>query len=164
MKVKEIVLIALLSALEFVIFSSFSYVLYLELITFVIVVIALNFSLRVSILSSLVFALINILFVQGIQFWSAGYLVIYPTYSLIVGLNKKYLTSSLVVSVICGFLSFLTGQLLQIPFMLLSSHITFLYIILGLKTSLIQGIISGISCFILFKHVVRVLNSYARRI
>jgi len=64
----------------------------------------------------------------------------------------------------CGFLSFLTGQLVQLPFMLISEKITVIYVLMGLKTSLIQGFMSMALCAICYKPIAAVLNHMERRL
>ena len=61
-------------------------------------------------------------------------------------------------------LSFLTGQLVQLPFMLISGKITAIYILMGLKTSLIQGFMSMALCAICYKPIAAVLNHMERRL
>ena len=151
LKVYDLCLVALLAGIEYVIFNSFSNILYLELITFTICLFALSFSKEMAILASILFGSIMLIF-NGINFWNIMYIFIYPSYSLIIALLKKYLLKyEWLLCLICGFLSFLTGQLLQLPFMLFSQKLTILYVIMGLKTSLLQGAISFIACKILFK-------------
>ena len=160
MKVRELCFIAIMAAIEMVVFTSFSFVLYLEFITFTIIVFAMVFSKRAAIFSSIVFGMLNMILIQGITPWSICYLLIYPCYSWMISSFKKYLSCHfMVLCLACGFFSFLSGQLLQLPFLLFSKYVTVFYLIIGLKTSLIQGTISGISCFILYKPISKVLGS-----
>ena len=93
------------------------------------------------------------------------YCLIYPLYSLIVGCSRNFLNRHFFVLVFtCGFLSFLTGQLVQLPFMLISDKITLIYMLLGLKTSLIQGGMSMALCAICYKPIAAVLNHMERRL
>ena len=164
MKVKELCFIAVIAAIESVVFTSFSFVLYLECITLTIVLFAMVFKTRQAVLGAIVFGLLN-LTVQGVAPWSIMYLLIYPTYSLLISLSKNYLSKHFIIlCIVCGLLSFSTGQLVQLPFMLISKHITFYYILAGLKTSLIQGIVVGISCFICYKPIYMVLKPIERRL
>ncbi|MCI5773085.1 MAG: cytochrome B [Erysipelotrichaceae bacterium] len=158
LRVYDLCLIALLASLEYVIFISFSNILYLELITFVICLFAVSFKPQVTFLASLIFALIMLVF-NGVNFWNLMYLVIYPSYSLLVGsLRRWYQRYPWALFITCGFLSFLTGQLLQLPFILFSKKLTVLYLLIGLKTSLLQGAISMIACSLLFKPCYKVLT------
>ncbi len=164
MKVKELCFIAVIAAIEFVVFTSFSFVLYLECITVTIMLFATTFSTKQAVLGSLIFTLVN-LTIQGVAPWSIMYILIYPTYSLLIGLSKKFLNKHFILlCILCGFLSFLTGQLVQIPFILVSKHITIYYILAGLKVSIPQGIVTGCFCFLIYKPIYAILNSITRRL
>lgn len=163
MNVRELCWIGCMAAVEMIVFSSFSFILYIEFITFTVVIFAMIFSRRMAILSSVVFGILNMILIQGITPWSIGYLIIYPMYSLIISSFKPILRNHFILlCIVCGFFSFLTGQLLQLPFMLFSKYLTIFYIIAGLKTSLIQGMVSSISCMVLYKPTERVLKIIER--
>lgn len=164
MKTKELCYIAVIAAIESVVFTSFSFILYLECITFTILVFSMTFQTKQAVLGSVVFTIIN-LSIQGVTPWSIMYCLIYPTYSLCIGLSKNFIGKHLIIlSLICGFLSFLSGQLLQLPFMLISENVTIIYILLGLKTSLVQGILSAGLCFICYQPVSLVLKRVGGRL
>ncbi len=164
MKARKLTRIAIMACIEQVVFGSFSEILYLECITLTLVLFALVFEWKEAVLAAVVFGFLNILLKQGVTPWSMMYLIIYPCYSALVGSLKKTLLKhfSLIV-VLTGFLSFLTGQLLQLPFLLFSKKMTLLYLILGLKTSLIQGGLSAAACLLLFHPLFRVLQRIERK-
>ena len=54
--------------------------------------------------------------------------------------------------------AFLTGQLVDLPFLLFSKTITILYLVMGLKTSLIQGCLTFIVTLFLWEPVIHVLE------
>lgn len=164
MKVKELCFIAVIAAIEFIVFTSFSFVLYLECITITIILFATIFSTKQAVLGSLIFSLVNLV-MQGVTPWSIMYVLIYPTYSLFIGIFKNYLNKHFIIlCILCGILSFLTGQLVQIPFILISKHITIYYILAGLKVSIPQGIITGSFCFLCYKPLYAVLQPIIRRL
>lgn len=164
MKARELCYIAVIAAIESVVFTSFSFVLYLECITLTIVLFAMTFETRQAVLGAVVFTIVN-LCMQGITPWSMMYCFIYPAYSLFIGISKQFFHKHfLLLCIVCGCLSFLTGQLLQIPFLLVSSKITLLYIITGLKTSLLQGCLSGLCCMFCYQPIYAVLKQITRRI
>ena len=163
MTVKQVTRVAIMACIEFVIFGSFSDILYLECITLTILLFGLAFDKKEALLASIVFPIINMAMRQGVTPWSLMYLVIYPCYTVLIGLLRKPLLKHFWLSVlICGFLSFLTGQLVQLPFLLVSKRITLIYLIVGLKTSLIQGAVSALACLLLFKPCYRVLKQIER--
>lgn len=161
MSVRLIVHSALIGALELTVFTAFSGILYLEAVTFTIVCVALCFDRRTAVFSSVCFCILNMVLIQGITPWSLMYLAIYPVYSLIVSGLQKYRLSRLQAALVTGFLSFLTGQLLQIPWLMVSRILAAGYLLLGLQTSLIQGGLSAALTWCLFEPVCKILRQIA---
>jgi len=149
--VREIVLIATLACIQYIAFTSFSYILYLEVITMTTVLIAMSFKERDVVFASIVFGLVNLV-LTSITPWSLMYLFIYPSYSLIIAKSNSFLKRHfLILCTLTGLFSFLTGQLLQLPFILFSKNLTVIYLIAGLKVSIPQFIMSFLLCFLTFK-------------
>lgn len=162
MKAKELCYIAVMAAIESVVFTSFSFVLYLECITFTIVLFAMCFETKQAVLGAIVFSIVN-LSMQGVTPWSMMYCLIYPLYSLFIGISKPFLQKHFwLLCFLCGCLSFLTGQLVQIPFLLISKKITILYILAGLKISCIQGCLSAFCCMICYQPIYTILKKITR--
>lgn len=90
MKARELCFIAVIASIEAVVFTSFSFILYLECITFTIVLFAMIFQTRQAVLGAVVFTILN-LSMQGITPWSLMYCLIYPLYSLFVGCSRNFL-------------------------------------------------------------------------
>ncbi|WP_302953038.1 cytochrome B, partial [Holdemania filiformis] len=149
MSVKQIARIAIMAAMMAVVFTMFSQVLYLEAITLTIAVLALTFERREVFYGALVFTLVNML-VQGVSIWTFAYCLIYPVYALLFGSLKPVLRRHRWAAVaLVGLCSFATGQLLDLPFILFSPKVTLIYIVLGLKTSVIQGLVSALEALFL---------------
>ena len=149
--VREIVLIATLACIQYVAFTSFSFVLYLEVITMTTVLLAMSFKRRDVVLASIIFGIINIILTAPTP-WALMYLFIYPTYSLLVSTFKLILSKHFILlCTITGLFSFLTGQLLQLPFILFSKNLTILYFIAGFKVSIPQFIMSFLLCLLTYK-------------
>lgn len=158
MTCKELVRIPVLGCIQFCVFYMFSDILYLEMITLITVLFAMVFTKKEAILGSLIFAILNILMKQGLTIWSFMYLIIYPSYSLIACLIKPLAKKNdVIVIILCFVMSFMTGQLMQLPFMLISKKATMIYIIIGLKTSLIQAVITLIISGLLYKKLYQAL-------
>ncbi len=160
MKVKDLTKTSLFGCLQFLVFYLFSDILYLEMITITTVLIALVFPRKQSVYGSIVFGVLNILLKQGLTSWSIMYLLIYPTYSLITSFikNKKLRNNIYFIAFIAFFFSFMTGQLVQLPYMLVAKNITYIYILIGLKTSIIQASITGIITLFLYKPLYKTLK------
>ena len=163
MSVRRLVVIAFTAAIQYICFSSFSFILYLEVITFITVSFAMVFPRYDAILASLIFTMVNLL-TMGFTPWTFMYLLIYPVYSFITASLSGILYRRFCLLVIlCGLFSFLTGQLVQIPFMLFSKHITVYYIISGLRVSVPQGFMAAALCYLLFRPLNHVLVKIKER-
>lgn len=155
MKTKELTRISFMAAILACVFQLCSNVIYFECITFTIVVFSCTFPQKDVILACVIFALLNMIFL-GITPWTLMYLLIYPLYARgLTGKKEYFLQHPFTLYCLCGCLSFLTGQLLDLPYLLFSGRITLLYMIMGLRTSVIQGIISFLLCMFLFDPLMR---------
>lgn len=159
MKTHEVTRIAFLSAMLACIFQMFANILYVEMITFTILLFACVFSRRDVILACIVFGCIN-MFIQGITIWSFLYVLIYPMYALLFASIKKIcLKHPFLLALVCGLCSCFTGLLLDLPYLLFSDKVTLVYLVMGLKTSLMQGILSFVICMFLFDPLYHRLGS-----
>ena len=163
MKTRELTRIALMGTILYVVFQAFSDILYLEMITFTILAFSQVFTRRETVLSCLLFAAVHLL-LHGIMFWNIAYLIIFPTYGLLFSASRGLLDRHPgFVPFYGAFFSFLTGQLVDLPFLLLSDTVTVLYMIMGLKTSLIQGCLTFLTLLFLFEPIKKVLLQIERR-
>ncbi len=161
---KKITLIAILGGIQYVAFTSMSLVMYLEVITTVTVTFAMVFERRDSFVASLVFGSIYLL-TMGPTPWGLMYFIIYPCYSLLIGTLKPVLQRHfLLLCFITGLLSFMTGQLLQLPFIIFSKEVTLLYMIMGLRVSLIQFVLSSCFIFLTYKKISGALFYLKRKL
>lgn len=164
MVAKQLTRIAMMACILSVAFTCCSQILYLEIITLTLALFAFVFTKKEVVLAALVFAIVNML-IQGISIWTMMYAIIYPIYALILASSKKFLLKHRMVLVfVVSFFSFLTGQLLDLPFILFSSKVTIFYILLGLKTSLIQGALTAIEGLFLFDPLYNSLILIERKI
>lgn len=164
LSVKELCVVSIMACIEAAVFNVFSNILYLEGITLTILLFSSVFKRRCGILAAVVYGLVNMI-VNGVTPWSMMYLLIYPCYSLLGScLNAAFKDHLIPWCILCAFLSFLTGQLLQLPFLLVSDKVTIFYLITGLKTSLIQGGLSAVLCFLTFRPLRDVLKRIERRL
>lgn len=153
MNTKQLATVSLLVACMFVAYTLFSSVLYLEVITFTTVLIACLFPLKLSMMASFCFGLLHIV-LNGVFPWTVMFIAIFPLYSFLGYTLRHQLIHNGVLTILIGFLfSFLIGQLVDLPFLLFSGKITVLYIIMGLKTSLLQGLMSAFLYAFLFEKV-----------
>ena len=163
MTVKQLARIALMAAMMQVVFTMFSGILYLEAITLTVAVIAVVFPRKEAVLAALVFTLTNML-IQGVSVWTFAYCLIYPVYALIFSLARNVILKHWGLAVVMVALcSFATGQLLDLPFILFSPKVTMIYVLLGLKTSFLQGALSALEALFLFDPLVDRLTRIERK-
>lgn len=163
MKTRDVTRIAFMAVILCCVFQMFANILYIECITFTILLFSCVFSKRDACMACIVFSFLNMLML-GVTPWTLLYLLIYPLYAFCIASSKHgLLKHPICLYSVCGILSFLTGQVLDLPFLLFSKEVTMLYILLGLKTSIIQGILSFVSCMFLFDPMYRRLSHIEER-
>ena len=100
--VKQLCVISIIACIEAVVFTSFSQLLYLEAITLTVLMFAVVFDKRISLMGALVYGLVNMV-INGITPWTFMYFLIYPCYTLIVIAMKPVLKDCILgYSVLCG--------------------------------------------------------------
>lgn len=157
MTTRELTRIAMMGTLLYIVFHAFSNILYLELITFTILSFSQVFAKRDTVLACVLFASLHML-LHGVLIWNIAYLLIFPAYGYLFASMKRLFKGHLLVTALAaGICSFLIGQLVDLPFILFSKTITVLYLLLGLKTSLIQGSLTFIATLFLYEPVQNVL-------
>ena len=165
MNVRQMAHMALMAAILYAVFQAFSNILYLEMITFTILCFAHVFTRKEVVVSCILFACIQIL-LNGLTLWNVAYLLIFPLYGWIFSKSRDFLKKRLwanallagVLGVRIVLAAFLTGQLVDLPFLLFSKTVTMLYMLMGLKTSLIQGCLTFIVTLFLWEPVTHVLE------
>lgn len=163
MSVKQLTRIAFLGSLLYIVFHSFSNFLYIEMITFTLCSFSLVFSRKEVVIASFLFGMIQILF-HGLMFWNVMYILIYPTYAYLCATYRSFfMRHKIGFYMIGGFFSFLTGQLVELPFLLVSKKVTLIYMLMGLKTSLIQGCITFLEFLMLHDPVQQLLERIEQR-
>ncbi len=161
---KKMALIAILGCVQYVSFMSLSFIPYLEVITSVTVCFAMVFSTRDAILGSFIFGSIYLL-TNGITPWGSMYFFIYPTYSLIISMGRPFFGRHLIIlCLVAGLLSFATGQLLQLPFLMFSKQVTLLYMLMGLQVSLGQFVLTFAFMFLTYRRFEAVLTFLNRKL
>ena len=149
MTARELTRIALMGTLLYIVFHAFSDILYLEMITF---------SRRETVIACVLFAALHLL-LHGIMVWNIAYLLIFPTYGYLFASMKRLLKGRpTLTALIAGCFSFLIGQLVDLPFILFSQTITVFYLLLGVKTSLIQGTLTFLVTLFLYEPIQNVLQ------
>lgn len=157
METRKLTKIALLASILFASFYVFSGVLYLEIITLCVVLFALSFPRKDAVMATFIFTMLNLIF-NGITIWSLLYVVVYVSYAYLTSrLRPLFDRHSYLLVGWCAILAFSTGMILDLPFLLFSKNITIFYLILGLKTSLIQAASAAMQALFLLEPLRTIL-------
>ena len=157
MKVRELARISALASLLFIIYHCGSLVLYVELFNFTVLLYGISLPKRQAILCLL------IVLVYGAQPWTLMYVLIFPTYAIIYHLIGRRLRSEYVVACL-GFLgAFLSGTLIDLPFIFLSGmtgRALGIHLLLGFQTS----VGNGVSTFLATIFLLPILSKVMKRV
>ncbi|MEY8256718.1 hypothetical protein AAK706_03180 [Erysipelotrichaceae bacterium 66-17] len=160
--VREIARCAVLGALFYIVFHLFSNVLYVEGITLTLFVCAQVFKRKEVLAGTMVFAMLQLLF-HGFMIWNMAYAVIFPLYALWFCSLKKTAEKHEWIAWAAGALAaFLLGQLVDLPFLVFGKTVTIVYILLGMKTSLIQAGVVFLEFLFLYEPMVRIMKKIAK--
>ncbi|MGL5541420.1 MAG: hypothetical protein ACRDBX_07305 [Erysipelotrichaceae bacterium] len=163
METRTLTRVSFLGALLFASFALLSSVLYLEVITLCIVLYALTLSRKEAVLSTFVFTMVNMAF-YGITPWTIAYVLVFVSYAMLTSMLRPFLQHRIyAIALWTMVLAFSTGMLLDLPFLLFSSKVTTLYLLLGVKTSIIQGVSAAIQVLVLFEPLQRILERIERK-
>ncbi|MFV0498466.1 MAG: hypothetical protein ACK5NF_00280 [Bacilli bacterium] len=159
MKIKSMSLNAMLSAMLFTIYFIFSQILYLEFVCFTIIILSMTLPKFHSVIVSVIFVFL-VWLSYGIGVWTIMYIIIYPGFAFMLSLIKDQIKNKLSLVATCGFImALLVGNLIDLPMLLFSKEITIMYVILGLKTTLIQATICCVSLILFYDPIFNFLNS-----
>lgn len=153
---KTMVRSSVIGSFLYVVYISFSNILYLELLTTMLLTFSQIVSRRVIINASILFSiLVNVL--NGPQIWHLMYLFIYPFYASIFSENKaKFEKHEKVIPFVGAICSGIVGIVLDIPFLLFGKYVTIYYLLSSIKTSVIQGTLTYLSLMLLYKPMKKI--------
>lgn len=160
MKAKEITTVATLAVFLYIIYFLGSFVSYIELVGFVILVYGTVLRTKVAYLAAVVFTLI-VMITKGIAPWSFMYLLVFPQYILIYSAIAKITKNKVVYFILAGILSFSLGTLIEIPYLLtggLHGKALLVYILMGFQVSLGNmacTVVAGIFLYEPFEKLIR---------
>ena len=157
MNVRQMAHIALMGAILYAVFQAFSNILYLEMITFTILCFAHAFTRKEVVISCILFACIQIL-LNGLTLWNVAYLLIFPLYGWIFSKSRDLLKNRLWANALLAGFFLLDRPAGGSSLLLFSKTVTILYLVMGLKTSLIQGCLTFIVTLFLWEPVTHVLK------
>lgn len=157
MKIRDIVLIGILSATITAGKVALNFIPNVEIVTLLFIVYTCVFGVKKSLFISLVFSTTEIL-IYGFSTWLIGYYIIWPMIILTVGLVKKRLRSEYVYATIGGIFGYAFGMFFAVveSFFYGISY-GWVYWIRGLPFDLVHGTSNFIIILVLYKPIVNLL-------
>ncbi|MGL4740697.1 MAG: hypothetical protein ACRC41_07815 [Sarcina sp.] len=160
MKAKEITTIAVLSVFIYIIYYLGSFVSYIELVSFLILVYGTTLKTKISYFAVLVYTLIVIL-TKGLGLWSIMYIVVFPQYILIYSFVSKLTKNKIVYFIVAAILSFSLGTLIELPYIFtmgLKGTALITYILMGFQVSIGNMACTIIAAIFLYDPLVELIK------
>lgn len=157
MSVKDIVLIAILSATLTAGKLALSFVPNVEIVTLLFIVYASVFGLKKSLIISLIFSTTEIL-IYGFSTWLLGYYLIWPILVILTSILNKFIKSEYGYAILGALFGYLFGFFFAIvESIFYGVTYGFTYWINGLPFDLIHGTSNFIIIIILYKQMMNLL-------
>lgn len=160
MKANEITRIAALAVFLYIVYFLGSFVTYIELVSFMILVYGTTLKTKVSYFATVVFTLI-VMITKGIGPWSLMYLIVFPQYILIYSGVANITKNKRVYILLAALLSFLLGTIIDIPYLLtggLYGKALLINVLMGFQVSLGNmacTVVAGIFLYEPFSKLIR---------
>ena len=160
MNSKHITRIAALAVFLYIVYFLGSFVDYIELVSFMILVYGTTLKTKISYFAVVVFSLI-VMLTKGIGPWSLMYLVVFPQYILIYSLVANVTKNRIVYFILAGILSFSLGTLIDLPYLLtggLYGKALLIKVLMGFQVSLGNvacTIVAAIFLYEPFRNLIR---------
>ena len=120
MRTYELTTTALLTAVLYIVYTMGSFVMYVELFNFMLVVYGLYFKIKQAWTATVLFTLLLII-TRGLAPWTLMYLLLFPQYVLIYAWIKKKTSSEIVFAIVGGMLAFCCGTIIDLPYILIAN-------------------------------------------
>lgn len=160
MNTRRLTQCALLSAILYIVYFMGSFVTYVELVSFIILLYGTTLPKKISWFSIVVFCIL-VMLTKGVAPWSIMYLLILPQYALIYNALSRWTKSEYVYGLVGAVLSFCMGTLIDLPYLLtagLGSKSLWITLVLGFQVSIGNAICTFIATLFLYKTLSKVLK------
>ncbi|MGI6538968.1 MAG: hypothetical protein ACOX22_11860 [Caldicoprobacterales bacterium] len=163
MKIHDIVLIGLLSALTTAGKLALSFIPNVEIVTLFFILFAVTLGLKRSLLISLVFSIVEIL-LYGFSTWVLGYFIIWPLLVIVASFLSKRIKTEYGYAVLGGLFGLFFGMVFALTeSFFYGPAYGFAYWVNGLVFDLIHGVSNFILILLLFKPLKKILDSQLMR-
>lgn len=128
-----------------------------ELVTFLLMMYALHFTLSSSILICIVFCFLQII-LYGVGMWTLPYFVIWPLLVVIAYMLKMKLNTDHTCALFSALFGFVFGLLMSIPYFLISLKTGWIYYLKGLPYDFIHLFANYIIMLVLYDSINRLFT------
>ena len=150
--IKEMVLIALMSAVLVISKEALAFLPNIELVSFFLILFGQNFRLRNSLLIANIFTLIQIV-LYGLGDWTIVYFVVWNALVIVSFYLKDKVKSSEELALFSGAFGLLFGAFFSLPYLVFSYEAALAYWIKGLFFDLIHGVGNYLIMLVLYDQV-----------
>lgn len=119
MRTRELTTTALLAAILYIVYTMGSFVMYVELLNFMLIVYGVYFKRKQAWMATILFAILLVI-TRGLAPWTLMYLLLFPQYVLIYSLLKEKTNSETVLAIVGGILAFCCGTIIDLPYIIVS--------------------------------------------
>ena len=133
-----------------------------ELVSFLLIVYALNFRLQGVISIAVLFSIVQTL-LYGLGMWTPMYFIVWSLLGIVAYLLRNFLTNENRCSLFSGGFGFIFGFLFSIPYFIVSLRMGWIYFLKGLPFDFVHGIANYIIMLVLYNKVNQVLNNLSSK-
>lgn len=119
MSTRDLTTTALLAAVLYIVYTLGSFVPYVELFNFMLVVYGVYFKRKQAWMATVLFALLLII-TRGLSPWTMMYFLLFPQYVLIYSWLKGKTNSDIMFAIAGGFFAFCCGTIIDLPYIVVS--------------------------------------------
>lgn len=150
MKVKEIILLAMLASILLISKEILAFLPNIELVSFLLILYTLALGWRLALLIAVVFSSLEII-IYGMGLWTVMYIILWPMLCLLTWLYRKWLINENRLALFSGLFGFFFGLFYEIPYFIVDFNLGFSVYLKGLPFDLVHGIGNYLVMLVLYQ-------------
>lgn len=162
-KVTQMCAYALFAALTVVSKEILAFLPNVELVSFLLMMYGLYFSISGTLTISVLFCFIQMI-LYGIGIWTPMYFIVWPLFALLAHVLKKQLNTYQRCAIFSGMFGLIFGFLFSIPYFMISIHTGWIYFIKGIPFDLVHGVANYLIMVVLFDSISPVFKRISNRL
>lgn len=153
---RNMVIYAMLAAITVISKEVLAFLPNIELVSFLLILYALHFDLKGSVLIAILFSFLQML-LYGVGMWTPMYFIVWTLLVVVVYGMKKMLCTETRCAVFSGIFGLSFGFLFSLPYFLISIRVGWIYYLKGIPFDLIHGLGNYILMLVLYRKVNDIL-------